>query len=442
MTLREPRTPRPTGGRATTLRFGASAPEHEPGREHAGQPNPIRPERPFQRHPNPNRPSSPLHTGQRRNRPHAARVDVESSSLITRSEKRPVQRFDGRYGDHRVTIYVEAAGATRSAIRLKQHLPYSLSKRPCFLRVRAESSAKVPGQRFDGALRKYRPNSRRCYQCKRILGGRTGICSGMALLEDMPVITAKPEELRQWGDKWLVNKAFSKKEGMDFGGIFDKQVGAALAVMLGGAKVVAPNQQSLLPKEPDVVEVGPVRVVGGIRPQNYDVGYRPDGIRFAFDSKTLNDTSSVGKNFQNMINDLGTEATTVHTRFPYAVVGFMVVIPAPCFTGEIRTRFTRQLDRLVGRDSPIDLAHKAEAVSLVIWDPTAGAVDETWPPQGSPLRVEQFSQQIQEQYQDRYDGMPPHDKPSKAQKKALKARGEELRELEPAKNDDNNTTGD
>jgi len=48
------------------------------------------------------------------------------------------------------------------------------------------------------------------------------------------------------------------------------------------------------------------------------VGYRPDGLRFAFDSKTLNDKKSIGKNWQNMINDLATEATTVHSRFPYA----------------------------------------------------------------------------------------------------------------------------
>jgi len=252
----------------------------------------------------------------------------------------------------------------------------------------------------------------------------------MALLEDMPPIVPDLADLREWGDKWLEAKAFGKKQGMDFGGIFDKKVGEALAAMLGGVQIICPSQRELLPKASDAVEVGPVRVIGGIRPQNYDVGYRPDGIRFAFDSKTLNDTKSVGKNFQNMVNDLGTEATTVHTRFPYAVVGFMVIIPGPCFTGETRKRFTRQLDRLVGRDSPIDLAHKAEAVSLVLWDPTAGAVDDAWPPPGSPLRIERFSEQVQNQYHDRYDGMPPHDKPSKGQKEAMEAQGDVLPEPE------------
>ena len=248
----------------------------------------------------------------------------------------------------------------------------------------------------------------------------------MPLLVPMPNIQIPPDELRNWGQKWLINKAFGKKEGMDFGKVFDKQIGAALAVMLGGVEVVSPSQQLLLPAKPDVVEVGPVRVVGGIRPQNFDVGYRPDGVRFVSDSKTLNDTGSVGKNFQNMVNDLGTEATTVHTRFPYAVVAFMVVIPTPCLQGQTRDRFTRMLDRLMGRNSPIDVPHKAEAVSLVLWDPNNGTVDQSWPPAPSPLRIDNFSEQVQVAYHVRYDGMAPHDKPSKAQKEALQEAGEPI----------------
>ncbi|MBI1902132.1 MAG: hypothetical protein HYS13_13610 [Planctomycetia bacterium] len=257
----------------------------------------------------------------------------------------------------------------------------------------------------------------------------------MALLEEMPRIKVDPEDLRSWGKKWLVNQAFSKKEGMDFGEVFDKQVGTALAAMLGGVEVITPSASELLPKS-DAVEVGAVRVIGGIRPQNYDVGYRPDGARFVFDSKTLNDTRSVGKNFQNMVNDLGTEATTVHIRFPFAVVGFMVVIPSPCFTGTIRSRFTRMLDRLVGRDSPIDVPHKAEAVSLVLWDPNTGMIDAHWPNPDSLLRIERFSGQVQKQYHERYDGMAPHDRPSAAQKKALQAAGEEVLEPEESEKED------
>ncbi len=53
--------------------------------------------------------------------------------------------------------------------------------------------------------------------------------------------------------------------------------------------------------------MGTTRIIGGIRPQNYDAAYRPDGPRVVFDSKTLNDQESIGKNWQNMVNDLPSE---------------------------------------------------------------------------------------------------------------------------------------
>ncbi len=182
-----------------------------------------------------------------------------------------------------------------------------------------------------------------------------------------------------------------------------------MATLLGGIQIAKPNPNALRPAADDVVEVGPVRIVGGIRPQNFDVGYRPDGVRFAFDSKTLNDVQSVRKNYQNMINDLGTEATTVHTRFPYAVVAFLVVIPTPCLLGAQRSALTRTLERLTGRIGPIDSAHKAESISLVLWDPATGGIAPTWPEENSPLRLQALSRQIEEHYVARYKGLPPHD---------------------------------
>jgi hypothetical protein len=110
-----------------------------------------------------------------------------------------------------------------------------------------------------------------------------------------------------------------------------------------------------------------------------------------------------------MINDLGTEATTVHTRFPYAVAAFMVIIPEPCLLTAQRLALTRTLERLTNRTSPLDSAHKAEAMSLVLWNPDNGEIDSTWPQPGSPLRIEEFSKQIEYPYIERYKGMTPHD---------------------------------
>jgi hypothetical protein len=158
------------------------------------------------------------------------------------------------------------------------------------------------------------------------------------------------------------------------------------------------------------VELGPVRVIGGVRPQNFDVGYRPDGVRFAFDSKTLNDSESLAKNWQNMVNDLATEATTVHSRFPHAVVAFMVICPQPTMISSLSRQkaIVETLERLARRSSIDGADYLAEAISLVVWNPASGEIDPDIPLPSSNLRIEKFSEQVEVQYVIRYKGLPPH----------------------------------
>ena len=147
-----------------------------------------------------------------------------------------------------------------------------------------------------------------------------------------------------------------------------------------------------------------------VRLQNVDdanVAYRPDGVRFAYDSKTLNTRKSLAKNYQNMINDLGTEAATVHTRFPSAIVAFIVAVPKPCL-GNHRANLTNALKRLSARGAANAEVHKAEVISLVVWDPVNGQVDPTWPQEESPLRIDSFLAQVEACYLDRFAGLPPH----------------------------------
>lgn len=61
------------------------------------------------------------------------------------------------------------------------------------------------------------------------------------------------------------------------------------------------------------------------------------------------------------------------------------------------------------RIGPIDSAHKAAAISLVLWDPATGQIDPTWPEVNSPLRIEALSRQIEDHYVARYKDLPPHD---------------------------------
>lgn len=234
----------------------------------------------------------------------------------------------------------------------------------------------------------------------------------MAHLQPMPLIVIEPADLLPFGKAWIANGESLLRSppysSMNLGEIFDERVGHSLAVMLGDIPVIKPGANDLIPQQPDCVEVGPSRVIGGIRPQNFDAAYRPDGLRFAFDSKTLNDSKSVQKNYQNMINDLGTEATTVHIRFPYALVAFLVAIPGPCLSSPQKEALTSTLERLSLRSSPLDSAHRAEAISLVVWDPNTGEVDPGWPPPDSCLRLEVLSMQIENAYVERYKGLPPH----------------------------------
>lgn len=224
----------------------------------------------------------------------------------------------------------------------------------------------------------------------------------MASLQTMPQIIIDASKLAEYGKIWLgadgANKpkkanCFDKKQGMDFGKkVFDPAVAKALSVMLGNIPIKAPiSSNSLLPPDPDCVEIGDTRVIGGVRPQNFDIAYRPDGLRIAYDSKTLNDFDSIKKNWQNMINDLATEATTVHTRFPYAIAAFLVAIPKPALDTSQQYDIIRTLERLGNRKSILNQNHLAEVISLVVWDPEDGTIDPSIPAPSSNLRIDKFS---------------------------------------------------
>lgn len=245
----------------------------------------------------------------------------------------------------------------------------------------------------------------------------------MPELRQMPELQIPADRLAEWGRVWSGTVGspradgtstskdtdrFDKRQGMDFGRLFDQAFGDALADMLGGIPVVKPNANALTPPQADCVEVGTTRVIGGIRPQNYDAAYRPDGPRVVFDSKTLNDVSSIRKNWQNMINDLASEAATVHTRFPFCVVAFIVVLPSAALRPTQHRAISSTLERLGSRKDELDQHHLAEAISLVLWNPMTGALEPPSPDPGSLIRLENFPGRVEAAYADRYQHLPPH----------------------------------
>jgi len=235
----------------------------------------------------------------------------------------------------------------------------------------------------------------------------------VAILAMMPRLVLQRAVLRRYGAQWRANNGRLSRtppySSIQLGNYIDDRIAESLSQMLGSITICNPSSsEALLPPEPDCVEKRNIRVVGGVRPQNFDVCYRPDGVRFASDSKTLNDKKSVGKNWQNMINDLATEATTVHTRFPFAVVAFIVACPEPAVGNYQRRSMIGTLERLTGREGIDDPPHLAEANSLVLWNPANGRIDNQNPAPNSPLRIEKFSQFVEKAYVNRYKGLPPH----------------------------------
>lgn len=243
----------------------------------------------------------------------------------------------------------------------------------------------------------------------------------MSTLKDrMPPVALDSAKLSEWGAIWLGSAGsdggtkspnrFDRKQSMDFGkNVLDPYVARSLADMLGDISVRPPlNSSALLPPTPNCIEIGDTRIIGGIRPQNFDIAYRPDGLRIAYDSKTLNDYESTKKNWQNMINDLATESSTVHTRFPYAIVIFLIAIPRPALASSQEFDLIRTLERLGTRKNVINQNHLAEAISFVVWDPSTGRVDNAVPTPDSILRIEKLSEIVYPLYVERYKGLPPH----------------------------------
>ena len=271
----------------------------------------------------------------------------------------------------------------------------------------------------------------------------------MAALRKMPKVQIDHAALREWGKTWRSTVAnqpktkassrsrrqaatepapessevvatplpptktkqadsFDRKQAMDFGYVFDKAFGDALAVMLGNIPVVTPKGSLLIPPMPDCVEVGLTRIVGAIRPQNYDAAYRPDGPRIVYDSKTLNERKSLGKNWQNMVNDLTAEGSTVHIRFPMCIVAFIVAVPRPALPPAQERDIIRTLERLGSRENELDQHNLAEAVAFVVWDPDTGIIDPNVPKPGSNLRLETLNERVEAAYLDRYKNLPPH----------------------------------
>jgi hypothetical protein len=216
-----------------------------------------------------------------------------------------------------------------------------------------------------------------------------------------------------------------------------------LSAALGRALVA--DLRKRLPHLSGVV-VGERKVAGALRTTNADVSenHPLDGLRLAVELKPVN--LAVGRAIWNRFGDLRTFAVNLHLKFPFAVVGGVLVIPtyeevgtreaatadvmeervaedsmdAP--TDDVSTEsepglavsrkstrhlISRAIQRLVragGRRSEADGAHLLEGIAVVAYDPGTGKIDLELPPPGSGLRWDEFVEALSMAYEARFEG--------------------------------------
>lgn len=213
-----------------------------------------------------------------------------------------------------------------------------------------------------------------------------------------------------------------------------------LSQMLGRA--LADQLRSRLPQLRHVT-VGERKVSGALRTVNADVSeiHPIDGLRLAIELKPVN--LAVGRAIWNRFGDIRTFAVNLHLKFPFCVIGGVLVIPiyeevgtkeaakaeedeiaiaeggdrevnsslTPSPQSTTRRKDTKQLiaravARLVragGRKTEGDAAHLLEGIAVIVYDPDSGTLDTVLPPVGCGLRWDEFIDSLVTSYEARFE---------------------------------------
>ncbi|TVQ54484.1 MAG: hypothetical protein EA355_11685 [Rhodobacteraceae bacterium] len=148
------------------------------------------------------------------------------------------------------------------------------------------------------------------------------------------------------------------------------------------------------------------QVAGALRTAKADVSesHELDGLRLAVELKPIN--LAVGRAIWNRFGDIRTFAVNIHLKFPFAVVGGVLVIPtadAGKSTVHLIRRAIERFERAGGRRSEADAAHLLEGIAVVAFDPNTGEVDPDLPEPGSRLRWSAFVDDLSTAYRARFE---------------------------------------
>ena len=155
---------------------------------------------------------------------------------------------------------------------------------------------------------------------------------------------------------------------------------------------------------------GERKVAGALRTVNADVSERHelDGLRLAVEIKPVN--LAVGRAIWNRFGDIRTFAVNIHLKFPFAVVGGVLVVPTheekpsgKKSTVHLIERAVDRLRRAGGRDTEAGAPHLLEAIAVVAYDPDTSTIAAEIPPEGSGLRWDEFVDTLSATYLARFE---------------------------------------
>jgi hypothetical protein len=212
---------------------------------------------------------------------------------------------------------------------------------------------------------------------------------------------------------------------------------------------LADELSSHLPKLKGRLVTHEQKIAGGLRTANADISesHPLDGLRLAIELKPIN--LAVGRAIWNRFGDIRTFAVNIHLKFPFAVVGGVLVIPTYEETGTKAARkaeqaeeieaehpdpelieelkkaevetvepeppfplrkstfhlIERAIERLLragGRKSEAEAAHLLEGIAVVVYDPATGEIHSDLPKAGCGLRWDEFVHALVTSYRARF----------------------------------------
>jgi hypothetical protein len=170
---------------------------------------------------------------------------------------------------------------------------------------------------------------------------------------------------------------------------------AQIRLSNGLGKALAAQLQQVNPQITGIF-AGERDVAGALRVARADVSesHPLDGLRLAVEIKPVN--LAVGRAIWNRFGDIRTFAVNLHLKFPFAVVGGVLVVP-------LIERAIQRFVRAGGRRTEGDAAHLLEAICVLVYDPDTATVAGDSPPVGTGLRWDEFVEALSKAYESRFE---------------------------------------